>query len=120
RPFASFLSYCYSPFFFFPARTSAAISTLSLHDALPIWGEAARRVPLSGLPGVHDPVRGVFLHRARSVFRCRGDLPGPRIHLGERSEEHTSELQSRSELVSRLLLEKKNIAPPSTSRLSAS
>src|SRR4029077_16702417 len=49
----------------------------------PCRGEAAYRLPVSGLPGIHDPLRGVFLHRARGVLRGRGDVPRPRVHLGE-------------------------------------
>src|SRR5688572_31041452 len=81
--------------------------TLSLHDALPIYlaanGQAAlerlQQEPRIGLviTDVHMvPVNGIQLVRA-----MRQD---PRF---ERSEEHTSELQSQSNLVCRLLLEKK-------------
>src|SRR2546430_13171215 len=71
--------------FFFNDTATTEIYTLSLHDALPI-----------------SPVRG----------RGRGlpdrDRPGPALfHPHRRSEEHTSELQSQSNLVCRLLLEKK-------------
>src|SRR5690625_7797440 len=66
---------------------------LSLHDALPISGAAG--VPARGAAGGH-----------------LGDLPAQLGHPGAdpapvRSEEHTSELQSRGHLVCRLLLEKK-------------
>src|SRR5205809_1213585 len=77
-----------------PARTS----TLSLHDALPIWAPtrlgstAARRPRLQATPP--DTIT----------------VAAPVIVSG-RSEEHTSELQSRLHLVCRLLLEKKNQAP---------
>src|SRR3712207_8372182 len=89
---------------FFNDTATTEIYTLSLHDALPIWR------------GPGDP-------RPRGVrgFGRRGDdreLGGPRwwgllgLHhlrvLPGRSEEHTSELQSRQYLVCRLLLEKKN------------
>src|SRR5437870_8325042 len=83
-------------FFFFNDPSSTEIYTLSLHDALPIC--AACRAPRYGAP----PPRGriVFArYRGRSRRRAGGD----------RSEEHTSELQSRGHLVCRLLLEKKNI-----------
>src|SRR6266576_7237570 len=66
-------------FFFFNDTATTEIYTLSLHDALPI----SRREP-----------RGRV-----ERWPCRRD--------GERSEEHTSELQSRRDLVCRLLLEKK-------------
>src|SRR5438874_8963156 len=78
--------------FFFSDTATTEIYTLSLHDALPI---------------LHH------LHAGRQ-FR-RGIYPGRQWgqHLSltgrlERSEEHTSELQSRRDLVCRLLLEKKN------------
>src|SRR5215203_7537157 len=67
-------------FFFFNDTATTEIYTLSLHDALPIS------------PPPHPP--GLW-----------GGSPGA---VGERSEEHTSELQSRQYLVCRLLLEKKN------------
>src|SRR2546430_9115586 len=70
-------------FFFFNDTATTEIYTLSLHDALPIYrGRAAA-------PGDRRDDR----HPARG--------PAPR------SEEHTSELQSQSNLVCRLLLEKK-------------
>src|SRR5260221_4243747 len=71
---------CYSYFFFFNDTATTEIYTLSLHDALPIC-RALR--PACGS------------HRYRT-----GYVPW-------RSEEHTSELQSHSDLVCRLLLEKK-------------
>src|SRR3712207_7083176 len=77
-------------FFFFNDTATTEIYTLSLHDALPISErrlEAARQVALIG--------------EARVVRRVREGTP-------LRSEEHTSELQSRQYLVCRLLLEKKN------------
>src|ERR1041385_9541909 len=72
-------------FFFFNDTATTEIYTLSLHDALPIW---LRR---------HCGARGV--RRAPALTRA------------PRSEEHTSELQSRLHLVCRLLLEKKNTIP---------
>src|SRR5205809_6006933 len=71
-------------FFFFNDTPTTEIYTLSLHDALPISG----RRPSPCRPG----------WRWRTCRR-----PPPRT----RSEEHTSELQSRLHLVCRLLLEKK-------------
>src|SRR5215204_7582395 len=73
-------------FFFFNDTATTEIYTLSLHDALPISPNASGR-------GSHS-------------------CPGSRSRWG-RSEEHTSELQSHSDLVCRLLLEKKknNIRP---------
>src|SRR5256885_14585821 len=72
-------------FFFFNDTATTEIYTLSLHDALPI--SIIRR--------------GFGWSR---LFRC--PRPGPHCYQ-ERSEEHTSELQSPCNLVCRLLLEKK-------------
>src|SRR3712207_8317443 len=89
-------------FFFFNDTATTEIYTLSLHDALPISvgraGDAGLQVGRGPLLLVHD-----------------ADLQGGRLqaqrvlHGGEqfRSEEHTSELQSRQYLVCSLLLEKK-------------
>src|SRR2546430_11570686 len=79
-------------FFFFNDTATTEIYTLSLHDALPISGEGLR-VRRSMADGV----------------RRHGQGHGGRLGLGaaHRSEEHTSELQSQSNLVCRLLLEKK-------------
>src|SRR3712207_7466069 len=99
--------------FFFNDTATTEIYTLSLHDALPILGESAARYPLSYRQ--RDPT-GL----ARSphnviplVLRIKGELcieslQGALDDVVERSEEHTSELQSRQYLVCRLLLEKKN------------
>src|SRR5438445_9252160 len=79
-------------FFFFSATAPTEIYTLSLHDALPISLErGAQRVALE----LSD--RGAFVDLDREIVPYR-----------RRSEEHTSELQSRQYLVCRLLLEKKN------------
>src|SRR3712207_7850165 len=90
-------------FFFFNDTATTEIYTLSLHDALPISGgaeihERRGRLRVQDLRRVDDHGG----HRARrSAFR---DLW---THADPRSEEHTSELQSRQYLVCRLLLEKK-------------
>src|SRR5690349_22113115 len=91
-------------YFFFNDTPTTEIYTLSLHDALPIYAASTWCVRYS-------------ISRARSCrticARCgnRGGKmrrtpikPSP----ATRSEEHTSELQSRRDLVCRLLLEKKN------------
>src|SRR5438874_8655111 len=70
------------------------IYTLSLHDALPI-SETFRRV-------------GKRMLALGEIRFLRGQLEHA-LAERERSEEHTSELQSRRDLVCRLLLEKKNI-----------
>src|SRR5215469_4741254 len=70
-------------FFFFNDTATTEIYTLSLHDALPI---------------------------SRCLASCSRIVVAPRMSgsMDGRSEEHTSELQSRRDLVCRLLLEKKN------------
>src|SRR5688572_32698008 len=84
----------FSSFFFFNETATTEIYTLSLHDALPISdvGDSA-----------NDYERVI-------VFDC---LPWRDECVGgwARSEEHTSELQSQSNLVCRLLLEKKKALP---------
>src|SRR2546430_4480561 len=87
-------------FFFFNDTATTEIYTLSLHDALPIWTCstcAASRVKsaASTLAAMRMP----FVIADSGPRRC----PPP----CRRSEEHTSELQSQSNLVCRLLLEKK-------------
>src|SRR3712207_7232154 len=96
-------------FFFFNDTATTEIYTLSLHDALPIYGGG-------GLGGVRRSRAGRARPRqlrppARLRDRYRG---GDRRAL--RSEEHTSELQSRQYLVCRLLLEKKKTTDRSTER----
>src|SRR3712207_8103995 len=99
-------------FSFFNDTATTEIYTLSLHDALPIYGRADRARPRH-YPGTF--AEGLPDHRAfhrrgqRGPARAqrRGD-PRRRGRYLERSEEHTSELQSRQYLVCRLLLEKKN------------
>src|SRR5438105_15750457 len=80
-----FIGYC---FFFFTVPPTTKIYTLSLHDALPISNGCLAAVACFFL---------VVLVFVASPF--------------DRSEEHTSELQSRVEIVCRLLLEKKNSWP---------
>src|SRR5690349_23024779 len=89
------------PFFFFNAPAPTEIYTLSLHDALPISVRLVAPPP----PGRHRPHRGRPPHRRRR--RPRRRPRSPRTPPATRSEEHTSELQSRRDLVCRLLLEKK-------------
>src|SRR3712207_8175963 len=84
-------------FVFYNDTATTEIYTLSLHDALPIF-ERREADELSGLHGGSEVGRG----RANGL-EGHGDR-GP----SERSEEHTSELQSRQYLVCRLLLEKKH------------
>src|SRR6202046_5929163 len=77
-------------FFFLNDTATTEIYTLSLHDALPI---SARKSP----PG-RSARRPASAHSASTSLR--------------RSEEHTSELQSRFDLVCRLLLDKKTTTGP--------
>src|SRR3712207_8392650 len=93
-------------YFFFNDAATTEIYTLSLHDALPILMRAAglqgrhprawRRTTLAGQRPVDAPelLGQDFTAQAPDTRWCR-------------SEEHTSELQSRQYLVCRLLLEKK-------------
>src|SRR5438046_5567233 len=91
--------------------------TLSLHDALPIWGELGKVLvgargegPAAGhdLDDV-DAALGVLAHRGPHAFDGRFCHPAQVVAVSAwRSEEHTSELQSLTNLVCRLLLEKKN------------
>src|SRR5690606_41711334 len=85
------------PSFFFNAPATTEIYTLSLHDALPISPRDAGQPPGRG-PGCADGHA-----RQPPGDASAGRAPGS----GTRSEEHTSELQSRENLVCRLLLEKK-------------
>src|SRR5206468_10822427 len=88
------------------------ISTLSLHDALPIFaaapGERRTRPSRRGCPDLcsFDAPLCDSVHPEQPAARSARSWP--ESHRGARSEEHTSELQSRSDLVCRLLLEKKN------------
>src|SRR5262249_62256036 len=85
--------------FFFNLPAPPQISTLSLHDALPI--SRAVTTPASSCPGI-DGVRS----RSRRSVQVEGHVSSPEVNP-DRSEEHTSELQSLTNLVCRLLLEKK-------------
>src|SRR5439155_14655241 len=95
--------------FFFTAPPPPDTYTLSLHDALPISverpksGYARKRVHKFRVPlGINIRVREFEFGRAQQVlFHARPN--------SNRSEEHTSELQSRGHLVCRLLLEKKKV-----------
>src|SRR5690606_41962429 len=98
----------------FTATATTAIYTLSLHDALPIFLQGDLRAAEGGLERVAlksaqpsaelgDLVDGRVDDKRGSAGLLRGV-----VALGQRSEEHTSELQSRENLVCRLLLEKKN------------
>src|SRR5437588_13002667 len=90
-----------SSIFFSTATATTEIYTLSLHDALPIFSQGrVFRLQKSGSEcrSTAASRRGISRAIARHLSTSR--------HM--RSEEHTSELQSHSDLVCRLLLEKKN------------
>src|SRR2546427_5641595 len=89
------------PFFFFNDTATTEIYTLSLHDALPIseWGHVGQRLIGRRVLSVHVVCRPLQVQK----------------YGGMRSEEHTSELQSQSNLVCRLLLEKKKPGPEQVS-----
>src|SRR2546430_1601886 len=101
-------------FFFFNDTATTEIYTLSLHDALPIFsGEFAKAI--KALPAGKDgfnvtvgkPLNTQLLDRAVATHGAAVNT-GDNVQItGLRSEEHTSELQSQSNLVCRLLLEKK-------------
>src|SRR3712207_8909577 len=94
-----------SAYFFFNDTATTEIYTLSLHDALPICSPA-RPVghPVGGCAGLC----WVSSSTEPGALGEKGDPVCPREPSAPRSEEHTSELQSRQYLVCRLLLEKKN------------
>src|SRR3712207_6913885 len=100
--------------FFFNDTATTEIYTLSLHDALPICFEEARSHVLPGEPhGTRTGWLAMPFGRPQRAYGMAisatiGSFEGPRW-CSSRSEEHTSELQSRQYLVCRLLLEKKKI-----------
>src|SRR2546430_14404017 len=83
-----------SCFFFFNDTATTEIYTLSLHDALPISSRRSRSTELRSVASLGE---STLIATSRPVDTSRA----------RRSEEHTSELQSQSNLVCRLLLEKK-------------
>src|SRR3712207_9486540 len=97
-------------FFFFNDTATTEIYTLSLHDALPIFLGMHLGMP-PGLASVLMQAQAFFTIIFAAV--ALGERPSSRQIVGLRSEEHTSELQSRQYLVCRLLLEKKKTARPS-------
>src|SRR5699024_12769153 len=88
---------CLFPFCVFSAPATADIFTLSLHDALPIWTSPHS----SGLPRGQRRSTSSVVRNSIAVSSTQ-----PVRSMWNRSEEHTSELQSRFDLVCRLLLEK--------------
>src|SRR2546430_13566395 len=94
-------------FFFFNDTATTEIYTLSLHDALPISSSVARRRATFSISLEASTAVTFAPPRARS--NAARPVPVPTSRITRRSEEHTSELQSQSNLVCRLLLEKKKI-----------
>src|SRR5438874_3789964 len=92
--------------FFFNDTATTEIYTLSLHDALPISKAARHQQTWELLLAKTFRARGACrpATEREAIFRSK------RV-AGPRSEEHTSELQSRRDLVCRLLLEKKKELP---------
>src|SRR5437868_15307775 len=88
------VSHTLSFLFFFNDTPPSEIYTLSLHDALPICTACIGRSVYLALTELASDAHSVSF--IRSV-----------AEIAHRSEEHTSELQSRFDLVCRLLLEKK-------------
>src|SRR2546430_16391037 len=93
-------------FFFFNDTATTEIYTLSLHDALPIYGQPSS----SGLPNcrVSPTVKNRYHTHSTRLDPIQDEIgKASNNRSANRSEEHTSELQSQSNLVCRLLLEKK-------------
>src|SRR3712207_9360497 len=85
--------------FFFNDTATTEIYTLSLHDALPIFG----------LINIQFAIKNETVYVIEANPRASRTVPFiAKAYQEPRSEEHTSELQSRQYLVCRLLLEKKN------------
>src|SRR5207248_7627917 len=94
-------SYRKAEYFFLTQPSTTDTYPLSLHDALPIFGHLAkrRRVECGAHPGRDGVDAGEERHLRLGEAHEMGEV--------DRSEEHTSELQSPYDLVCRLLLEKK-------------
>src|SRR5688572_32014917 len=100
----------YINFFFFTVTATTEIYTLSLHDALPICRQGCfQACQRAEVPAPHQVrCRVAVPARKRKSFQSPSPNIGVRPNPARcRSEEHTSELQSQSNLVCRLLLEKK-------------
>src|SRR3712207_7232049 len=94
--------------FFFNDTATTEIYTLSLHDALPIFRGVVGEIGIAR-PADRRERRDVDDRAAALLQHVGDDGFGGAI---DRSEEHTSELQSRQYLVCRLLLEKKKMRNP--------
>src|SRR3712207_6944678 len=101
--------------FFFNDAATTEIYTLSLHDALPISRARGGARAVRALHGRRRRARTGRAAAARGLRRRARERHRRPADGGARSEEHTSELQSRQYLVCRLLLEKKTDNSPSRS-----
>src|SRR5699024_11498063 len=97
--------------------STSKIYTLSLHDALPIFRQRIYKYQIN--IGLYFCIIIIIIHLLKALY-YHPEIPLLKLHsfcrrytyyllLHLRSEEHTSELQSRFDLVCRLLLEKKNL-----------
>src|SRR3712207_8158582 len=100
--------------FFFNDTATTEIYTLSLHDALPISMLTTHSCIAEANRNPHHSTETILsmmterLGLQSHIMLMHGSLPNDDTDGHIRSEEHTSELQSRQYLVCRLLLEKKN------------
>src|SRR5699024_11285093 len=100
------------------STSTTSLSTLSLHDALPIYPGQVTTRDVDATSACADGQRQATVrvgctrpavgHTGARVFGVAPDVFDALIFDQGRSEEHTSELQSRFDLVCRLLLVKKN------------
>src|SRR5699024_12339182 len=108
-----FLSIIYYSFFLVPDSVPTVTYSLSLHDALPIFScmsASASRGATMVLSWACNLLSWLSMSaEAASSARMLRAISSCCLRSCCRSEEHTSELQSRFDLVCRLLLEKKNI-----------
>src|SRR5699024_12375058 len=98
--------------FLYDRSHSAGTASLSLHDALPIFRFSFRTI-ISGAPSSSSRARRLFrliIRRYRSFKSEVANRPPSSCTMGRRrSEEHTSELQSRFDLVCRRLPETQKV-----------
>src|SRR2546430_7149247 len=100
----------YLCFFFFNDTATTEIYTLSLHDALPILAVCSgtrKRSGCGGSPLSSDDTPVCRVIGATATPAETRPVTSSAVNGRPRSEEHTSELQSQSNIVCRLLLEKK-------------